>query len=219
MREKSYVEDIDRSIYDFKDDEKDAYKVKAGLTPEIVQKISDEKKDPAWMQLFRLRSLQIYNQMPIPDWGPSIEALNMDDIVTYVRPNTKMKAKWSDVPDDIKNTFERLGIPQAERKSLAGVGAQYDSELVYHNVRAEVAAQAKLDRVAGRNRLDLAEQAVGLGHHGLEQFKLVVGGGEALLLVGEDVQVNLVAGRVDVDATVVGAGEDRAVDQGVEVGR
>ena len=127
MREKSYVEDIDRSIYDFKDDEKDAYKVKAGLTPEIVQKISDEKKDPAWMQLFRLRSLQIYNQMPIPDWGPSIEALNMDDIVTYVRPNTKMKAKWSDVPDDIKNTFERLGIPQAERKSLAGVGAQYDS--------------------------------------------------------------------------------------------
>ena len=124
MREKSYVEDIDRSIYDFKDDEKDAYKVKAGLTPEIVQKISDEKKDPAWMQLFRLRSLQIYNQMPIPDWGPSIEALNMDDIVTYVRPNTKMKAKWSDVPDDIKNTFERLGIPQAERKSLAGVGAQ-----------------------------------------------------------------------------------------------
>lgn len=93
------------------------------------------------MQLFRLRSLQIYNQMPIPDWGPSIEALNMDDIVTYVRPNTKMKAKWSDVPDDIKNTFERLGIPQAERKSLAGVGAQYDSELVYHNVRAEVAAQ------------------------------------------------------------------------------
>lgn len=118
MREKSYVEDIDRSIYDFKDDEKDAYKVKAGLTPEIVQKISDEKKDPAWMQLFRLHSLQIYNQMPIPDWGPSIEGLNMDDIVTYVRPNTKMKAKWSDVPDDIKNTFERLGIPQAERKSL-----------------------------------------------------------------------------------------------------
>ena len=141
MREKSYVEDIDRSIYDFKDDEKDAYKVKAGLTPEIVQKISDEKKDPAWMQLFRLHSLQIYNQTPIPDWGPSIEGLNMDDIVTYVRPNTKMKAKWSDVPDDIKNTFERLGIPQAERKSLAGVGAQYDSELVYHNVRAEVAAQ------------------------------------------------------------------------------
>ena len=88
------------------------------------------------MQLIRLHSLQIYNQTPIPDWGPSIEGLNMDDIVTYVRPNTKMKAKWSDVPDDIKNTFERLGIPQAERKALAGGGAQYDSELVYHNLQA-----------------------------------------------------------------------------------
>ena len=65
----------------------------------------------------------------------------MSHIVTYVRPNTKMTAKWSDVPQDIKDTFERLGIPQAERKSLAGVGAQYDSELVYHNVREEVAAQ------------------------------------------------------------------------------
>ena len=75
----------------------------------------------------------------MPDWGPSIDGLNMDNIVTYVRPNTNMKTKWSDVPEDIKNTFERLGIPQAERKSLAGVGAQYDSELVYHNVRQEVA--------------------------------------------------------------------------------
>ena len=139
--EKTYVEDVDRSIYDFKDDEKDAYKLKAGLTPEIVQQISKEKHDPAWMQLFRLQSLQIYENMRVPDWGPSIEGLNMDNIVTYVRPNTGMKAKWSDVPEDIKNTFERLGIPQAERKSLAGVGAQYDSELVYHNVKDSVAAE------------------------------------------------------------------------------
>ena len=141
MREKTYVEDIDRNKYDFRYAEKDAYKVKEGLTPEIVEKISREKHDPAWMELFRLQSLQIYNEMQVPDWGPSIEGLNMDQIVTYVRPNTKMTAKWSDVPQDIKDTFEKLGIPQAERKSLAGVGAQYDSELVYHNVRSEVAAQ------------------------------------------------------------------------------
>lgn len=141
MREKTYVEDIDRNKYDFRYDEKDAYKVKEGLTPEIVEKISREKHDPAWMELFRLQSLQIYNEMQVPDWGPSIEGLNMDQIVTYVRPNTKMTAKWSDVPQDIKDTFEKLGIPQAERKSLAGVGAQYDSELVYHNVRSEVATQ------------------------------------------------------------------------------
>jgi Fe-S cluster assembly protein SufB len=141
VEEKTYVADIDRTVYDIKDDEKDAYKLQAGLTPEIVQKISDEKNDPAWMQLFRLQSLQIYNESRVPQWGPPIDGLDMDNIVTYVRPNTKMSAKWSDVPKDIKDTFERLGIPQAERKSLAGVGAQYDSELVYHNVREEVAAQ------------------------------------------------------------------------------
>ncbi len=93
------------------------------------------------MQNFRLHSLQIYIEMKVPDCGPSIEGLDMNNIVTYVRTNTHMSAKWSDVPEDIKDTFEKLGIPQAERKSLAGVGAQYDSELVYHNVKAEVAAQ------------------------------------------------------------------------------
>lgn len=141
MREKTNVNDVDRSMYDFRNEEKDVYRVKEGLTPAIVEKISSEKHDPVWMQNFRLESLQIYNEMKVPDWGPSIEGLNMDDIVTYVRPNTKMSAKWSDVPEDIKDTFEKLGIPQAERKSLAGVGAQYDSELVYHNVREEVVAQ------------------------------------------------------------------------------
>ena len=138
---KTYVEDIDRSMYDFRNDDKDAYRVDEGLTPAIVEKISREKHDPAWMENFRLQSLQIYNEMEVPDWGPSIEGLDMNNIVTYVRPNTHMTAKWSDVPEDIKDTFEKLGIPQAERKSLAGVGAQYDSELVYHNVKAEVAAQ------------------------------------------------------------------------------
>lgn len=141
MAKKVNVSDIDRSVYDIKDEEKDSYRINEGLTPEIVQKISQEKNDPQWMQLFRLQALQIYNEMQIPDWGPSIDGLDMNHIVTYVRPNTKMSAKWSDVPRDIKNTFERLGIPQAERKSLAGVGAQYDSELVYHNVRSEVAEQ------------------------------------------------------------------------------
>ena len=141
MDEKTYVADIDRSVYDIRDDEKDAYKLQAGLTPAIVEQLSKEKHDPQWMQLFRLHALQIYNSMDMPDWGPSIEGLDMEHIVTYVRPNTNMKNKWSEVPQDIKDTFERLGIPQAERKSLAGVGAQYDSELVYHNVRAEVAEQ------------------------------------------------------------------------------
>ena len=141
LKEKTYVEDVDRSVYDIRDTENDAYRMESGLTPEIVEKLSKEKDDPVWMQQFRLESLQIYNEMKIPNWGPSIEGLDMDHIATYVRPNTKMRNDWKDVPEDIKETFERLGIPQAERKSLAGVGAQYDSELVYHNVKDSVAAE------------------------------------------------------------------------------
>ena len=140
--EKTYVEDVNRAFYDFRYEENDAYKVESGLTREIVEQISKEKNDPDWMREFRLKSLDIFNRTSMPDWGPSIEGLDMANIVTYVRPNAeRMNTKWEDVPDDIKNTFERLGIPQAERTSLAGVGAQYDSELVYHNVREEVAAQ------------------------------------------------------------------------------
>ncbi len=137
-KEKTQVGDIDRSIYDIADENIDSYQVDAGLTKEIVEQISKEKNDPEWMHDFRLKSLDIYNHTDMPDWGPSLSGLDMDHIVTYVRPNTKMSAKWSEVPEDIKDTFDRLGIPRAERESLAGVGAQYDSELVYHNVKAEV---------------------------------------------------------------------------------
>ena len=141
MKEKSQVADIDRSIYDIRDEENDAFRMQSGLTPEIIEKLSKEKNDPVWMQQFRLQSLQIYNETPVPDWGPSLEGLDIDNIATYVRPNTKMQNNWENVPKDIKDTFDRLGIHQADRKYLAGVGAQYDSELVYHNVRAEVAAE------------------------------------------------------------------------------
>ncbi len=141
MEEKTYVEDIDRSLYDFRNEDEDAYKLDEGLTKEIVLQISKEKNDPDWMRELRLKSLDIYNSLEMPDWGPSIEGLDMDHIVTYVRKNTKMAGDWDSVPDEIKDTFEKLGIPEAERKSLAGVGAQYDSELVYHNIREDVAKQ------------------------------------------------------------------------------
>ncbi len=142
-KERAEVNDIDRSMYDFRYEEKDSefYKIQEGLTPEIVEEISEKKGDPQWMRDFRLRSLEIYNKKEIPQWGPSIDGLNMNNIVTYVKPKTKMSADWSEVPQDIKETFDKLGIPQAERKSLAGVGAQYDSELVYHNLQESVAAQ------------------------------------------------------------------------------
>ena len=135
------VRDVDRSLYDFRYDEDDFYRIESGLTKDIVLRIAKEKNDPAWMRDFRLKSLEIYNRSQVPQWGPPIDGLDMDHIATYVRPNTGMKGSWDEVPDDIKNTFEKLGIPQAERESLAGVGAQYDSELVYHNLQKEVAEQ------------------------------------------------------------------------------
>ena len=137
--EKTQINDINRSLYDFRyeENENDFYRIEDGLTKEIIQKLSEEKGDPEWMREFRLKSLEIYNKLRVPEWGPDISGLNMENIATYVRPKTKMAADWESVPQDIKDTFEKLGIPEAERKSLAGVGAQFDSELVYHNVRED----------------------------------------------------------------------------------
>lgn len=140
---KTQVADINRSLYDFRyeENDRDFYKIRAGLDSSIVNKISEEKKDPEWMKEFRLKSLEIFNKTQEPDWGPDIKDLDIQKIVTYVKPKTELAAKWADVPQDIKDTFEKLGIPEAERQSLAGVGAQYDSELVYHNVKDEVSEQ------------------------------------------------------------------------------
>ena len=134
-KQRTEVADIDRSLYDFSYGEEAAEKLDAGLTPEIVREISAKKDEPSWMLEHRLKSLEIYQSMPTSDWGPSIAGLDMDNIVTYVKPNTDQKSDWDSLPDDVKNTFDRLGIPEAERSYLAGVGAQYDSELVYHNMQ------------------------------------------------------------------------------------
>ena len=99
--EKTDVAEVDRSIYDIRDAANAAFEVSSGLTPDIVEKISEEKHDPDWMREFRLKSLDIYNKMPVQNWGPSIEGLDMRNIVTYVRPNTEMRGKWSEVPEDI----------------------------------------------------------------------------------------------------------------------
>ena len=141
MKEKTYVKDIDESIYDFrfKEDEEDI--LGRGIGADLIDEISREKNDPEWMRNFRQKSLELFHKQRMPQWGPSIEGLDMDRIVTYIRPKAKMRNKWEDVPEDVKKTFERLGIPQAERESLSGVGAQYDSEIVYHNLRSEVEKQ------------------------------------------------------------------------------
>ncbi|MGI6755868.1 MAG: Fe-S cluster assembly protein SufB [Atopobiaceae bacterium] len=137
---RTQVEDVDRSLYDFVKSEEGYERYSDGLTPDIVRQISEKKNEPQWMLDMRLKALEIFHEKQMaPNWGPSIAGLDMDHISTYVSPKTKQAKDWNDVPKDIKDTFERLGIPQAERESLAGVGAQYDSEIVYHNMREEVA--------------------------------------------------------------------------------
>ncbi|MCQ1533933.1 MULTISPECIES: Fe-S cluster assembly protein SufB [Mitsuokella] len=141
-KKKTYVEDIERTLYDIKDADHSVYKTQSGLTEEIIRDISKRKHDPQWMLDFRLKSLEVYNSLALPTWGPDISELNMDDIVTYVQPDAKMTGNWQEVPTDIKNTFDRLGIPEAEQKqSLAGVGAQYDSEVVYHSIQDDLVKQ------------------------------------------------------------------------------
>ena len=140
-KKKTYIEDVERTLYDIRNEDHSLYKSKSGLTEEVVLDISKRKHDPQWMTDFRLKSLAIYNQMALPTWGPDISSLNMDEIVTYVQPDAKMAGSWKDVPTDIKDTFDRLGIPDAEQKSLSGVGAQYDSEVVYHSLQQNMADQ------------------------------------------------------------------------------
>ena len=136
---RTYVEDVDRTLYDVHDATDASRYLDAGLTPDIVREISAKKDEPAWMLDFRLKALDTYQRMEAPDWGPGLEGLDMDHIVTYVKPNAEQASDWDSLPDDVKNTFDRLGIPQAERAYLAGVGAQYDSELVYHNMQKTAA--------------------------------------------------------------------------------
>ena len=131
---KTYVEDINRNVYDIKNEDNYDYKIQKGLTREIVEEISKQKKDRDWMREIRLKALEAYNNLELPTWGPDLSELKMDEIATYVRPKTGMSNSWEDVPEDIRNTFDKLGIPESEKKSLAGVGAQYDSDY-YRNLR------------------------------------------------------------------------------------
>lgn len=138
---KTYVADIERALYDIRDGDNAAYKSESGLTEAVIRDISGRKQEPDWMLNFRLQSLAIYNSLQLPAWGPDISSLDMDRIVTYVQPDARLTGKWSEVPEDIKGTFDRLGIPEAEQKSLGGVGAQYDSEVVYHSIQEELVQQ------------------------------------------------------------------------------
>ncbi|HKZ44855.1 MAG TPA: Fe-S cluster assembly protein SufB [Anaerolineales bacterium] len=136
------LEQIGSYKYGFKDSSDDYFfKSQKGLNPEIVRKISEMKGEPEWMLEYRLRALEHFLQRPMPTWGADISGLNLEDIFYYVKPTEGSGKSWDDVPDEIKNTFDKLGIPEAERKFLAGVGAQYESEMVYHSIQEHLEKQ------------------------------------------------------------------------------
>ncbi len=118
-----------------------AYKAPKGLSREVVESISDYKDEPQWMREFRLKALDHFMRRPTPTWGGNLGQIDWDDIHYFVRASEKNSRSWDEVPEDIKRTFDRLGIPEAERKFLAGVGAQYESEVVYHQVREDLEKQ------------------------------------------------------------------------------
>jgi Fe-S cluster assembly protein SufB len=128
----------DRSKFDFKDEIVYLRETKRGLTRDTVEEISALKHEPDWMLQFRLRAYEHFLKRPMPNWGGDLTHIDLDKIVYYRKPSEREEKSWDDVPDQIKETFEKLGIPEAERKFLAGVGAQYDSEVVYHSVREEL---------------------------------------------------------------------------------
>jgi Fe-S cluster assembly protein SufB len=133
--ESKILDEIGDYKYGFHDrDDNYVFKSQRGLNKEVVENISRMKGEPQWMLDFRLKALEHFLARPMPTWGPDISDLDLDNIFYYVKPTEKSEKSWDDVPDDIKNTFDKLGIPEAERKFLAGVGAQYESEMVYHSI-------------------------------------------------------------------------------------
>ena len=139
--ETELLEGIGDYRYGFSDPETYVFKSRKGLNRDVVQQISDMKGEPQWMLEFRLKAYEHFLKRPMPTWGADLSSLNLDDIYYYVKPTEKDSKNWDDVPDTIKNTFDKLGIPEAEQKFLAGVGAQYESEMVYHSIQEHLEKQ------------------------------------------------------------------------------
>ena len=124
--------------FGFKDEDVSTFNTGKGLNEDVVRAISKAKNEPEWMLEFRLKALRAFNAMPLPKYGPDLTGLDFDSFTYFIRPSDKEVKDWNEVPDTIKNTFDRLGIPEAEQKYLAGVSTQYESEVVYHNMLKEV---------------------------------------------------------------------------------
>ncbi len=133
--------DIDYTKYGFRDNAVAVYKTQPGLDEDVIKEISKEKNEPEWMLNIRLKAYEVFQQKQLPKWGPDLSEIRFDKITYYLKPSERKANSWDNVPIEIKKTFDRLGIPEAERKFLGGLGAQYESEMVYHRIREDLAAK------------------------------------------------------------------------------
>ena len=175
------------------------FKAKPGISEKLVRQISKDKKEPKFMLDKRLRGLKLFNEIKMPSFGPDISNLDLDKISYYVRPDAKKSKRWEDVPKEIKDTFDKLGIPEAEKKSLAGVGAQYESEIIYHNLKADLAEKGVifLDMDEAINLYpDLIKKyfmttCVPIGLHKFSAMHAAVWSGGTFIYIPKGVQVEL----------------------------
>ncbi len=135
------LENFGEDRYDFHTPEHYVFKARKGLDEDVVRQISAIKGEPEWMLEYRLKAYRHFIERPMPNWGPDLSELNFDDIYYYIKPTDKAGRTWDEIPEEIKETFDRLGIPEAEQKFLAGVGAQYESEMVYHRIQEQLERQ------------------------------------------------------------------------------
>src|SRR3977135_982282 len=186
--------------YGFRDSEKDyAFKAKKGLSREVVEEISDHKQEPAWMREFRLKALEHFEARPMPEWaGGHMDSIDFQNIHYFVRASEGQGRTWDEVPDDIKNTFDKLGIPEAERKYLAGVAAQYESEVVYHQIREDLEKQGVLflgTDTARREHTELFKEYFGsvipAGDNKFSALNTAVWSGGSFIYVPKGVKVDI----------------------------
>jgi hypothetical protein len=124
--------------FDWKDPSHSVFTPKKGLSPSVVEEISALKDEPDWMRKYRLKALKHFDRRPMPWWGADLSGIDFDDIYYFIRSTEKQASNWEDLPEDIKGTWDKLGIPEAEKKYLGGVSAQYESEVVYHKIKKEL---------------------------------------------------------------------------------
>lgn len=175
------------------------YLAPQGLTRALVEEISRSKEEPAWMREKRLRGFLLFKEASIPEWGPSLAGLDLDAIHYFVRPDAQEELTWERVPEEIRDTFEKLGIPEAERAGLGGVGAQYDSEMVYHRLREDLAAQGVVFEnmdVAVQKYPELVQkyfmtQCVPVYDHPFAMLHAAVWSGGTFIYVPEGVKVEI----------------------------